>query len=123
MLRRACLSKHNFTIRSAVLDWLLEENNPSVRYFTLTDILNRPESDKVVLESKQNIMGSRLVSKILSNQKAEGYWESPDRFYSAKYRGTVWQLLILAELGADKNDPRIRNACEFILEYSQEHES
>jgi len=114
---------HEFTIRSAVLDWLLEENNPSVRYFTLTDLLYRPKSDKAVTESRKNIIGSRLVLKILSSQKPEGYWEAPDRFYSAKYRGTVWQLLILAELGADKNDRRIRNACEFILEHSQERES
>lgn len=117
------MSHHGFTIRSAVLEWLLEENNPSVRYFTLTDILNRPASDKDVLESRKNIMGSRLVSRILSSQKAEGYWEAPERFYSAKYRGTVWQLLILAELGADKDDLRIRKACEFILERSQDPES
>jgi hypothetical protein len=25
--------------------WLLEEDNPSVRYFTLRDILERPERD------------------------------------------------------------------------------
>ncbi len=112
-----------FVIRPTVLDWLLEVNNPSVRYFTLTDLLNKTESDKEVLESRSNIMESRWVTKILASQHADGYWETPDRFYTAKYRGTVWQLMILAELGADKDDPRIRNACEFILQSAQEHES
>jgi len=35
--------------------------------------------------------------------------------YTAKYTGTVWQLIILAELGADGGDERLRRACEAIL--------
>jgi hypothetical protein len=31
--------------------------------------------------------------------------------------------MILAELGADKDDTRIKKACEFILRWSQDHES
>lgn len=112
-----------FAVRPPVLDWLLEANNPSVRHFALTELLNRPESDKDVRESKKSIMKSRLVSKILCSQKTEGYWETPDGFYTPKYRATVWQLLILGELGANGNDRRIRNACEFILGRSQDQVS
>lgn len=63
------------------------------------------------------------VPEILTRQNNKGYWENPASFYTAKYRGTVWQLMILAELGADGKDQRIKNACEFILENSQDHES
>lgn len=105
-------------------DWLLEKDNPSVRYFTLIDILEMPENDLEVRETKKEIMETGTVPKILAKQKKGGYWETPENFYiKTKYRGTVWQLIILAELGADGNDERIRKVCEFILENSQDRQS
>jgi len=103
--------------------WLLEKDNPSIRYFTLTDILGKPENDSEVREAKDEIMEVGAVPKILAKQSNEGYWETPKDFYKPKYKGTVWQLLILAELGADGKNESIRKACEFILENSQDHES
>jgi hypothetical protein len=64
-----------------------------------------------------------VVPLILAKQGEEGHWEPPNRFYTAKYRGTVWQLIILAELGADGSDERIQKACEFILDISQDRGS
>jgi hypothetical protein len=104
-------------------EWLLEKNNPSVRYFTLHDILERSWANPDVKEAKQEIMKTGVVPAILAKQKKEGYWDTPERFYSAKYRGTVWQLMILAEHGADEHNDNIRNACEFILASSQDLES
>lgn len=104
-------------------DWLLEKDNPSVRYFALTDILEKFENDPEVEKAKMEIMETGVVPKILAKQKNEGYWETSKSFYTAKYKGTVWQLIILAELGADGKDERIRKACEFILEHSQDRES
>ena len=104
-------------------EWLLETDNPSVRYFTLRDLLEKPDTTSEVKEAKQDIMRTGVVPAILEKQKNEGYWQEPERFYSAKYKGTVWQLMILAELGADGNDDRIRKACEFILSRSQDLES
>jgi hypothetical protein len=104
-------------------DWLLEKDNPSVRFFALTELLEKPRSDSEVEEAKTEIMRQGVVPKILARQSDQGYWETPDRFYTAKYKGTVWQLIILAEHGADGRDERIKKACEFILENSQDHES
>src|SRR3990172_2781352 len=123
MLASEKMRSWKFNPKSAALDWLLEENNPSVRYFTLIDILGEPETDCKVVKAKKNIMKSGIVSKILSGQKNEGYWETVKGFYTTKYKGTVWQLIILAELGADGEDEHIKKACEFILENSQERES
>jgi hypothetical protein len=105
------------------IEWLLEKNNPSVRYIVLRDILHKPETDIEMRQVKQDIMQTGVVPAILEKQQANGYWEDPDRFYSAKYKGTVWQLLILAEFYADGADEKIRNACEFILSNSQHAES
>jgi len=104
-------------------EWLLERENPSVRYFTLTEILGKPENDNLVKKAKEDIMKSGIVPAILAKQHETGYWEKPNMFYTAKYKGTVWQLLVLAELKADGNDERIKKTCEFILENSQDRES
>ena len=53
-------------------------------------------------------MTSGAVPRILAAQGEDGHWEGRDRFYTAKYRGTVWSLIILAELGADGGDERVR---------------
>lgn len=104
-------------------DWLLESDNPSVRYFTLRDILERQEDDSELRDAKQAIMESGPVPAILEKQDKSGCWDDAKTFYTAKYRGTVWQLIILASLGADGNDGRIRAACEFLLDHSQDPES
>ena len=103
--------------------WLLEKDDPSIRYFTLTDIQGKLETDFEVKKAKDVIMKIGLVPEILAKQNIKGYWGTPKSYYSAKYRGTIWQLLILAELGADGKDKRVKKSCEFILENSQDHES
>ena len=117
------MSNWRSVLRADPTGWLLEKDNPSVRYFTLTEILDKPEDDRDVEEAKDEIMKSGVVPEILARQSDEGYWDAPKKFYTAKYKGTVWQLMILAELGAHGGDERITKACEFILENSQDHES
>ncbi len=103
-------------------DWLLEESNPSVRYLTLTTILDRKESRAEVKRARADIMRTGMVPKILSRQK-NGSWNSPGRFYRDKYKGTVWQLILLAEHEADGGTRAIKAACEYILRSSQDPES
>jgi len=117
------MSNWKSVLKGDPTEWLLEKDNPSVRYFTLTDILDRPEKDPEVTKAKQDIMRTGIVPHILAKQENGGYWEAPETFYTAKYKGTVWQLVVLAELGADGKDERIKKACEFILENSQDRES
>ncbi len=100
-------------------DWLLEESNPSVRYFTLKDLLNLPEDDPDVLRASQAIMQSGLVPIILKKQRDAAYIETYPRFYRDKYKGLVWSLITLAELGAEPV-PQILTQCEYILTHSQE---
>jgi hypothetical protein len=106
-------------LRADPTDWLLEEENPSVRYFTLRDILDRPESDPEVQEAKQAIMRTGLVPKILEKQREAAYLQSYPRFYTNKYSGLVWSLIVLAELGAEAV-PQIREQCEYLLEHAQD---
>ncbi|RJQ31363.1 MAG: nitrogen fixation protein NifH [Actinobacteria bacterium] len=107
----------------SVKEWLLEENNPTVRYLALTELCDVSPDEKQAIEAKKEIMEKGVVPKILAKQAEGGYFDEPDKFYTAKYKGTVWQLIILAELLADPNDERIKKACEFILTNSQDKES
>ncbi len=105
-------------------DWLLEEDNPSVRYFTLKDILDKPENDPSVKKARKAIMTSGIVPRMLEKQNGDGSWGVPENFYvNAKYNGTVWNIITLAELGADGKDKRIKKGAEFILARSQDKQS
>ncbi len=110
-------------LKGETIGWLLEDNNPSVKYFTLTDILDRSQSDAEVEKAKREIMQFGVVPEILSKQNKDGFWEDSKRFYTAKYKGTVWQLIILAELGADGKNEKIKKAVEFIIGNSQDPQS
>jgi hypothetical protein len=106
------------------LPWLLEEDNPSVQYLALTEIMGFSDSHLEAAAAKAAIMKRGVVPTILGRQRKRGYWDTKEDFYvRAKYRGTIWQVIILAELGADGNDDRIRKACEFIIEISQDRQS
>jgi hypothetical protein len=106
-----------------VRQWLLDARYPAVRYLALRDLLSDRTSDAELEKARRAIMTSGVVPAILEHQKPEGYWGDASRFYHAKYEGTVWQLLILAEHCADGGDPRVRRACDFVFENAQDMES
>ncbi len=110
--------KHN------TLEWLLEEENPSVRYFTLIDLLNKKPDSSEVKEAKSKIMTEGPVPIILSKQKSGGYWgDDPFRFYLPKLKATFWTFLTLAEFAANRNDRKIRQTCKYIFEHIQDKTS
>jgi hypothetical protein len=105
-------------------DWLLDRENPSIRYFALRDIADCPETDTDVVNAKQAIMQSAPVQRILAKQTEGGYWGKPEDFYEhSKYKGTVWNIILLAELGTDASDKRVRAAGEFILQAGRDRQS
>ncbi len=106
-----------------VFDWLLSPDDPSVRFLALTELLGEAAEGGAAATARREIMTQGAVPRILAAQNADGHWGGPGRFYTDKYRGTVWQLIVLAELGADPADARVRAACEAILRDSQEPES
>jgi hypothetical protein len=107
-------------IQGDPLSWLLEPDsaNPAVRYFALQDLLDRPDSDSELRHARASIMNTGPVPAILAAQHPEGYWVKPGNSYSPKYQGTVWQIILLAELGADPSDERVRRGCEYLLSHS-----
>lgn len=100
---------------------LLEEDseNPGVRYWALTTLLGRPADDPEVVAAQAQVMATGPVPAILAAQAPEGYWIQPGSGYLPKYRSTVWQVIFLAQLGADGRDPRVRLAGDYVLDHSR----
>lgn len=107
-------------LEQPLLSWLLEPDGatPAVRALVLRDLLGRADDDAEVLEAQAATMRSGQVPAILDAQYPSGYWVKPGAGYSPKYRSTVWQIIFLAELGADPGDERVRAGCEYVLGHS-----
>lgn len=103
------------------LPWLLEpdEANPGVLYFALRDLLDHPANDPEVVAAQAAVMRTGPVPAILDAQYPDGYWVKPGPGYSPKYRSTLWQILFLAQLGADGQDERVRQAVEYVFAHAQ----
>ncbi|UCG55272.1 MAG: nitrogen fixation protein NifH [Dehalococcoidia bacterium] len=83
-------------------NWLLEKDNPSVRYWTLRK-LGGLKDDAKLDQEKTAIMQSDIIKTIMANQGADGYWAGGPDIYLPKYRASTHQLKILAEMGATIN--------------------
>ena len=97
------------------IDWLLEENQPCVRYLALTQLLGRTEDDSQVAMTRKMTTMTGWAAEILAKQTPQGWWVTGDKLYRPKYISTNWMLLILSDLGLTKQEPRIRKACELWI--------
>lgn len=107
-------------MKESLLDWLLEETNPSVRYFTLCDIIGKSEKDTQVIVAKKAVPNSKIVKRILQKQNPNGCWEDPANPYHPKYKSSYWQIMVLGQLGTAKTDERVERACEYIFQFQLE---
>jgi hypothetical protein len=106
-------------VKAELLTWLLEPENPSARYLTLTEVLDRAPGDPEVATARAAISNANPARAILDAQFAgSGYWIKPDVGYSPKYRATVWQVIFLAQLGVPPIEA-VRRACDHVLDYSR----
>lgn len=100
------------------LDWLLEEENPGVRYLARRDLASSTLNDLTALQEKAHSAGP--IAEVLSKMQPEGYWVKPGAGYSPKYTGTVWSLILVSQLGAHcQVDERIGKACAYYLDHAQ----
>jgi hypothetical protein len=98
-----------------VIDWLLEDNQPSVRYHTLTDLLERGKNDPDVREAYSEISKKGWGLHILNLQKPEGHWQSKSSLYRPKYTATNWMGLILSDLGLTEKNKQVRKAVDLFF--------
>ncbi|MBN1139433.1 MAG: hypothetical protein JXM73_22850 [Anaerolineae bacterium] len=90
--------------RETIVDWLSGPDNPPVRLLTLTRLLQRPDTDAEVQETRDRLMDYSVTQGILAH--GEQFWPDDNRAY-AKYTGKYWQVIFLGQFLADGQDPRI----------------
>lgn len=102
-----------------VIAWLLEGDEPSVRARVLPELLDRSENDPEVVAARREIGHKGWAAELLRFQLSDGQWVTPgtsmQELYRPKYAATNWCLLVLAELGASRSDPRVARGAELLL--------
>jgi hypothetical protein len=97
------------------LEWLLEPEQPSIRYRALTQILGRPESDPDVVGARQAIAVRGWAADILRERRPDGRWGEAETLYVPKYHATNWKLPVLGDLGMTRESPEVRASCELWM--------
>lgn len=90
-----------------VTDWLLGGDQPSVRLLALKELLGRPDDDPEVVRAREQGAERGWAAEILARQDSAGWWASKEKAYVPKYLSTNWMILVLADLGLTKKNPRI----------------
>ena len=101
------------------IDWLLEREAPGVRYLALRDLLNVPPDEAELRTARRAAHRDGPIAAVLGQMDQAGYWVRPGPGYTAKYRSTVWAIILLAQLGASiESDPRLAQACAYLLDHT-----
>jgi len=108
-------------LRNDSLPWLLESDDPGVRYLALRDLFDLSPDDRELKSARKAAHIEGPIAKVLSKMNKEGYWVKPGPGYNPKYRSTVWSLILLAQLGASvSEDKRIEQTCNYLLDHMAE---
>jgi hypothetical protein len=108
---------HGRLLNGDPLPWLLDPANPSVRYWTLVDVVCCPADDPQVQAARAAISQQPLVQELFALQHPQGYWgEDETKPYTAQ--GAVGVLSLLHMLGVPP-DERTAKGCDSFLAFSQ----
>jgi hypothetical protein len=106
-------------LKGDTLSWLLEKEDPGVRYLALRDLMDVPVNNSELVVAREIAHREGPIAKILDAMKPEGYWVTPGAGYSCKYKSGVWSLIMLAQLGASVDmDERLQIACRYLIDHA-----
>ena len=114
------------------IQFLLNSPDPSIRYLTLTDLLDAsPRSHEVIAARKAIPNGARVKALLTAPGKGK---RTPGRMFAThpggfgvhpykKWDGAHWRLVSLVELGIPTNEPRAHLSADQVLTWltSEEH--
>ena len=104
------------TLRSDPLRWLLQKNNPCVRYRTLTDILDLPDADAQVAEAREAAWHDPLVKRLLAALSSVEPFPKKTVWWQKLFKGNYGDLDTLYRFGVPAGHPVIREACDQWLD-------
>lgn len=108
------IKKIKFSDDRAVM-WLLKHDHPGIRYFALRDLMGVSENGPEASSARSQVASYGPIASLLREENPDGYWGYAEDCYWPKWRASVWQLILLAEMGVPGNDLKIHAACEYFL--------
>ena len=72
MLELAARERITKDADSSAVEWLLQSEDPSVRYFTLTDILDKQKDSPEVEKTRKLIHNGLKVCTLIDGQQSDG---------------------------------------------------
>jgi hypothetical protein len=100
-----------------LIKWLLEPTDIGIKYLTMRDIIHTEPELLNTIRVSAHIKGP--IAQVMVHMFEDGYWEKPGAGYYPKYTGTVWSIILLAQLGASiEADERIATACSYLLKHA-----
>lgn len=111
-----------------IIQWLLDPDNPSVRFRTLGELLDCDERDPQRVQAKTDLLRSQPVRCLLDKMHPDGYWlqKHPrtgaltgDGVEYGAFGTTHFCLAYLAELGLDRTHPQVERAATRYLGLQQ----
>jgi hypothetical protein len=102
-----------------IVGWLLQDDNPSVKYFTRKDILGEKLSKNEAEALNKEILASEPVKSILGLQNSQGWWYEDNFTFNPLYKNTFWQLYFLSQLGINNSNKDVDKAVHLIIKHMQ----
>ena len=90
-------------IKNEVLNWLLEDQNPEVKYRTMIELLDMPKDRLEVKKAYDNLLNSDTVRFVMDKFKQNKKWDD------------VTAFIALAEFGLTRNDISTDDYMERII--------
>lgn len=104
-------------LKGDTLSWLLQNDVPGVRYLAMRDLLELSAENAELISAQERAHKEGPISTILEAMETSGYWAESGPGYSPKYYGTIWSIIMLAQLGASiAFDHRIDRACQYLFD-------
>jgi hypothetical protein len=97
----------------AALAWLLDSDEPAVRYLTRRDLLGDRDGEAAAADSARILHGPKVRALLAGQQPDGGFGVGP---YS-KWSGAHWRLVSLVELAAPAGEPRLVAAASTVLDW------
>ena len=98
-----------------MVDWLLEPDQPAIRYRALTDLLGRPPDDPEVAQARADVTRTGFGADLLADRDPAGWWVHEQSLYVPKYLATNWRLIALGDLRASRTVPEVASSCELWM--------
>lgn len=105
----------DFVARDPV-PWLLDPENPAVRYLTLRHIFQQPASR--LTKEQERVLAWKPVTSLLRHWDPINFWGRVDNPFYGGPAGNFGSLHLLAQLGAPRTE-EIAAACENLLNRAQ----